>query len=81
MGESNTVVSAYTLYRHLQQYCSHPSIYVQMSYTMKGDLMHLQKVSTKVSLRNPRRLTAGPEPSARNGQLSAYRTSKDYNNT
>ena len=25
MGESNTVVSAYTLYRHLQQYCSHPS--------------------------------------------------------
>ena len=38
MGESNTVVSAYTLYRHLkkyyrylQNYCSHPSIYsVQM---------------------------------------------------
>ena len=27
MGESNTVVSAYTMYRHLQQYCSHPSIY------------------------------------------------------
>ena len=26
MGESNTVVSAYTLYRHLQQYCSHKSI-------------------------------------------------------
>ena len=26
MGESNTVVSAYTMYRHLQQYCSHPSI-------------------------------------------------------
>ena len=26
MGESNTVVSAYTLYRHLQQYWSHPSI-------------------------------------------------------
>ena len=25
MGESNTVVSAYTLYRHLQQYCSHLS--------------------------------------------------------
>ena len=24
MGESNTVVSAYTMYRHLQQYCSHP---------------------------------------------------------
>ena len=28
MDESNTVVSAYTLYRHLQWYCSHPSIYV-----------------------------------------------------
>ena len=26
MGESSTVVSAYTMYRHLQQYCSHPSI-------------------------------------------------------
>ena len=26
MGESNTVASAYTMYRHLQQYCSHPSI-------------------------------------------------------
>ena len=26
MGESNTVVSDYTLYRHLQQYCSHPSL-------------------------------------------------------
>ena len=28
MGESNTVVSAYTTYRHLQQYYSHPSIFV-----------------------------------------------------
>ena len=26
MGESNTVVCADTMYRHLQQYCSHPSI-------------------------------------------------------
>ena len=26
MGESNTIVSAYTLYWHLQLYCSHPSI-------------------------------------------------------
>ena len=26
MGESNTVVSTYTLYRHLQEYCSHLSI-------------------------------------------------------
>ena len=25
MGESNTVVNAYTMYRHLQQYCSHTS--------------------------------------------------------
>ena len=28
MVESNTVVSAYTLYRHLQQYCSHPSTWL-----------------------------------------------------
>ena len=27
MGDSKTVVSAYTLYRHLQQYCSHQSIF------------------------------------------------------
>ena len=26
MDESNAVVSAYTMYRHLQQYCSYPSI-------------------------------------------------------
>ena len=26
MGESDTVVSAYTIYRHLQQYCCHPSV-------------------------------------------------------
>ena len=26
MVESNTVVSAYTMYRHLQQYCSQPSV-------------------------------------------------------
>ena len=24
MGESNSVVNAYTIYRQLQQYCSHP---------------------------------------------------------
>ena len=29
MGESNTVVSAYTMYRHLHQYCSRPSIYTK----------------------------------------------------
>ena len=28
-AESNTVVSANTTYRHLQQYCSHPSICVR----------------------------------------------------
>ena len=27
MDESNAVVSAYATYRHLQQYCSHPSTY------------------------------------------------------
>ena len=27
MGESNSVVSAYTWYRHLQQYCSYSSIF------------------------------------------------------
>ena len=27
IGESNTVLSAYALYRHLQRYCSHPLIY------------------------------------------------------
>ena len=29
MSESKTVVSTYTLYRHLQQYCSHPSICIE----------------------------------------------------
>ena len=32
MGEGNTVVSAYTTYRHLQQYCSHPSIYFDFGW-------------------------------------------------
>ena len=46
MGESNTVVSAYTLYRHLQQYCFHPSTYKKFAILMhdidKGDhsIMH-----------------------------------------
>ena len=30
MDESNTVVSAYTLYRHLQQYCTRPDKYVHV---------------------------------------------------
>ena len=34
MGESNTVVSACTLYRHLQQYCSRQSNYEQVCKTI-----------------------------------------------
>ena len=34
MGENNTVVSAYTTYRHLQQYCSHPSICIDCVFYM-----------------------------------------------
>ena len=34
LGESNTVVSAYTMYRHLQQYCSHPSIWCFLKATL-----------------------------------------------
>ena len=30
MGEYNTILSAYTLYRHLEQYCTHPSICFQV---------------------------------------------------
>ena len=45
MGESNTVVSAYTLYRHLQQYCSHLSICIDeptILFTIaNGGLIHL----------------------------------------
>ena len=32
MGESNTVISAYTMYMHLQQYCSHPLIWIKVSF-------------------------------------------------
>ena len=35
MGESNTVVSDYTMYRHLEQYCFHPAIY-GLQYAKKG---------------------------------------------
>ena len=35
MCESNTVVGAYTTYRHLQQYCSHPSICIFKSRICK----------------------------------------------
>ena len=26
MGECNTIVSAYTLYRHFEKYCTHPAM-------------------------------------------------------
>ena len=39
MGESNTVVSAYTLYRHLQQYSFHPLVCFRLSPLLK----HLRK--------------------------------------
>ena len=45
MGESNTVVSVYTMYRYLQQYCSHPSIYT--STCMQGATVFLKDSHTK----------------------------------
>ena len=33
MGESNTVVGAYTIYRHLQQYCLDPSIWYLLQFS------------------------------------------------
>ena len=41
MGESNTVVSAYTLYSHLQHYCSHPSILCELCYLEEEVNVHL----------------------------------------
>ena len=50
MGESNTVVSVTTMYRHLQQYCSHP---LCMSHALrKGGLMYQQKAPTFCYLPN-----------------------------
>ena len=47
MGESNTVVSAYALHRHLQQYCSHPSNYIlQVRMRRSSD----RKLSTSLAL-------------------------------
>ena len=34
MGESNTVVSAYSMYRHLQHYCSHPLMWILNANTL-----------------------------------------------
>ena len=31
MGKSNTIVSTYKMYRHLQQHCSLPSIYYSIN--------------------------------------------------
>ena len=60
MGESNTVVSAYTLYRnycrytlyrHLQQYCSHPSIFLHFKVQIiKKSNRHLQQYCSHPSI-------------------------------
>ena len=49
MGESNTVVNAYTftMYRHLQQYCSHPSICVYILSAEKKRKEERQKDGKK----------------------------------
>ena len=36
MGDRNTVVGAYTLHRHLQQYCSHLSNTIKIALVVKG---------------------------------------------
>ena len=50
MGESNTVVSAYTLYRHLQQYCCHPLIDTETVTTCeslpKNTILDLSRLKT-----------------------------------
>ena len=45
MGESNTVVTAYTLYRHLQQYCSHPVINTTC-FPLHGDYELMSKYAS-----------------------------------
>ena len=53
MGESNAVVSAYTLYRHLQQYCSCPSNYLDnnsmtiSSATLRGTAVSTRNINTE----------------------------------
>ena len=44
MGESNTIVSTYTTYTHLQQYCSHPSNYVGRVNPLPPLTTHLGQV-------------------------------------
>ena len=48
MGESNTIVSAYTLYRHLQWYCSHPSIHCNMRSLKPWQMTHITKYYQKI---------------------------------
>ena len=40
MGGCNTIVSVYMLYRHLQQYCSHPLICKIHLYFTNMDICH-----------------------------------------
>ena len=42
MGESNTIVSAYTLFRHLKWYCSNPSIYFHSITSVVAKLLLLK---------------------------------------
>ena len=48
MGESNTVVSACTMYRHLQQYCSYPSICIYLSASVlnldESEIKHIKNI-------------------------------------
>ena len=46
MSESNTVVSAYTLYRDLQQYCSHPSKWENLNFSLMRYLVYIYKLLT-----------------------------------
>ena len=51
MGQSNTVVSAYTMYRHLQQYCSHQSIHLavgQKSIVLRRRLLEIFRVIVSI---------------------------------
>ena len=50
VSESNTIVIAYTLYRHLQQYCSHPlncrrhfKVHLQWKISTIKDRKHCEK--------------------------------------
>ena len=55
MDESNSVVSAYTLHRHLQRYCSHPSIcqrFLNQNEEGKGNMFSLKTAElTKIRVK------------------------------